>query len=293
MKETKEISALLSLIDDPDMEVSGHVHEKLVSYGTDIIPILENYWASTPNTEVQQKVEEMINHLQFRLLTGQFEQWCLKPFDLMEAAIIISKIKFPDLAERDLWAQFEKIRRNIWIELNSYLTPVEQINIINSIIFNFFNLRNSELPSDEKSYFVSHLLESKKGNVISLGLLYLALCKKLDVPVHFVEVPHHFILAYCNSPALPGINDEETNEIKFFINPGSGQLYTLKDVEAYYNKIGEPFATENLVCRNNVFTVHKTLKELERFYLETDAQKAADLKQLTAILVQQHPELPS
>ena len=40
MEETKEISALFTLIDDPDEEVFGAVSHKIIGYGKNIIPKL-------------------------------------------------------------------------------------------------------------------------------------------------------------------------------------------------------------------------------------------------------------
>ena len=49
MQETREISALFTLIDDPDQEVFTTVSSKIVDYGRGIIPNLENLWEMSPN----------------------------------------------------------------------------------------------------------------------------------------------------------------------------------------------------------------------------------------------------
>ena len=261
------------------------MQEKLVSYGLEIIPILENYWSSSPNHEVQERVEGMIHKLQFSEVRKAFELWCLEPYDLMQAAILLSRIKFPDLNEKSVWSQFEKIRRNIWLELNSYLTPIEQINVINSILFNYFGYKNSEKQDDENGYYVSFALDNKKGNIIGLGILYLALCKKLDVPVYFIEIPHHFILGYCQVSPIPHDESKDSEEeLKFFVNPGSGQLYSLRDLEMYYQKLGEPFSYKELYCADNIYTIRKVLRELKKYYEEAGDKKVEDVNELLEII---------
>jgi hypothetical protein len=37
-----EVNSLIRLLDDPDTEIFGHVHEKLASYGTEVIQYLES-----------------------------------------------------------------------------------------------------------------------------------------------------------------------------------------------------------------------------------------------------------
>lgn len=48
METNNEISALFTLIDDPDEEVFGLVSNKIVDYGKEIIPNLEHLWETTP-----------------------------------------------------------------------------------------------------------------------------------------------------------------------------------------------------------------------------------------------------
>ena len=36
--------------------------------------------------------------------------------------------------------QLEKIRRNIWLELNNYLTPLEQANVLRNILFSYYQI---------------------------------------------------------------------------------------------------------------------------------------------------------
>ena len=44
MEENREITALLHLIDDPDEDVYSTVSDKIISFGKEIIPNLENLW---------------------------------------------------------------------------------------------------------------------------------------------------------------------------------------------------------------------------------------------------------
>ena len=53
MEETREISALFHLIDDPDDEVFTTVSDRIISMGTSIIPNLEHLWETTPDEGVR------------------------------------------------------------------------------------------------------------------------------------------------------------------------------------------------------------------------------------------------
>ena len=75
MGTSTEINALLNLIDDPDEEVFGAVSERIVDYGTTIIPTLEHWWETIPNEQVQGRIEGLIHRLQLRELKRCFTDW--------------------------------------------------------------------------------------------------------------------------------------------------------------------------------------------------------------------------
>ncbi|HQW84023.1 MAG TPA: hypothetical protein PK987_06180, partial [Ferruginibacter sp.] len=91
MKENKEITALLHLIDDPDEEVYSTVSERIVAFGKDIIPNLENLWENTSNEDIQERIELLIHRLHFRDLTDEFTEWAAKDAGLLEGALLVAR----------------------------------------------------------------------------------------------------------------------------------------------------------------------------------------------------------
>ncbi|HQV07078.1 MAG TPA: transglutaminase family protein, partial [Chitinophagaceae bacterium] len=177
MENNNEISALFTLIDDPDEEVFGLVSNKIVGYGKTIIPNLEHLWETTPSEETQSRIELLIHRLHFTELLEDFRQWSISGHhDLMLGAMLVSKYQYPEMATTPLVQEIEKIRRNIWLELNNYLTPLEQINIVTSILYSYYGLKGNETNYKETDAFLlQKTLETKTGNQISNGILYLIL----------------------------------------------------------------------------------------------------------------------
>src|SRR6476620_3372125 len=239
MEETKEISALFNLIDDPDQEVFDAVSGKIVDFGKTIIPNLEHLWETTPNEHIQERIELIIHRLHFTDLTEDFRQWSLAGHhDLLVGALLVSKFQYPDLSTSATLLEVEKIRRNIWLELNNYLTPLEQIRIVTGILYSYYNLKGTEVAyTDINDFLINKVLETKRGNQLSNGILYLILCDLLDIPVRAIGVPKQFVLAYFK----PGYSSETTedyqNRIEFFIDPSSGMVFTHKDVENYFKPL--------------------------------------------------------
>ncbi len=56
MKES-ELKALVSLLDDDDVQVISHVEEKIISLGEEIIPFLETAWEQSLDPQVQSRLE--------------------------------------------------------------------------------------------------------------------------------------------------------------------------------------------------------------------------------------------
>ncbi|HVT84358.1 MAG TPA: transglutaminase-like domain-containing protein [Chitinophagaceae bacterium] len=268
METNKELTALFHLIDDPDEEVFDAVSQKIVDYGKLVIPNLENLWETTPDHDVQQRIELLIHKLHYRDLTEEFRQWSISGHhDLMLGALLASKFQYPDLTITASMQEIEKVRRNIWLELNNYLTPLEQINIVTSILYSYYGLKGNETNYQEPNDFmINKVLEAKRGNQISNGILYLVLCEMLDIPVKAINVPKQFVLAYFK----PGYSDENLpnpiNKIEFFIDSTSGQVFTHQDVENYFKRIAVPPVGSYFKPQNNKKIIQQLLEEFSKCF---------------------------
>jgi regulator of sirC expression with transglutaminase-like and TPR domain len=268
MKENKEISALLHLIDDPDEYVYNTVSDKIISFGKAIIPNLENLWENTTNEELQERIELLIHRLHFRDLTNDFTAWAAGDADLLQGALLVAKYHYPELNNNTVYQEIEKLKRNIWLELNSYLTPLEQINVITSILYNYYKQKGIEFAyNNPDDYLINKALESKKGNAVSNGIIYLVLCEMLDVPVKAINIPRQFIMAYFDQQHdLLNPVGHSSEKINFYIDPLNGQMYSHKDVENYFKRISVPPTTSYFRQMNNKRIIQFLLEELSKCF---------------------------
>ncbi len=268
MKENKEIKALLQLIDDPDEDVYSTVSDKIVSFGKEIIPNLENLWENIHNEETQERIELLIHRLHFRDLTDEFIAWKLQPADLLQGALIVARYNYPDMQESNCRQEIEKIRRNTWLELNNYLTPIEKINVINSIFFNYYKQKGVEISYDNPDHFlINKNLESKKGNAIGNGILYIVICQLLDIPVKAINIPRQFILGYIDEQhEILNPAGQPSEKIKFFIDALTGQMYSHKDIEQYFKRLSIPPVSSYYRTLNNKKVIQFLLEELSKCF---------------------------
>lgn len=287
MEETKEISALFKLIDDPDNEVFGAVSNKLIDFGRTIIPNLEHLWETTPDEKLQDRIENIIHRLHYNDLTEDFRQWNLSGHhDMLVGALLVAKFQYPDIASAAALVEMEKIRRNIWLELNAYLTPLEQVRIVTGILYSYYGLKGTEINyAEPNEFFIHKVLESKRGNQLTDGIIYLILCELLDIPVKAINVPKQFVLAYFK----PGYSMEGTTDyiskIEFYIDPSSGMVFTHKDIESYFKRISVPPVHSYFRPLPNKKVVQHLLEETARcFNNEKDLYKKEELTRLADLI---------
>jgi len=289
MEETREISALFHLIDDPDNDVFVSVSDRIVSFGKPIIPNLEHLWENTPDEEVQERIEMLIHRLHLRDLTTELIQWKNQPEpDLLSGALLVCKFQFPELAVASFMQEIEKIRRNIWLELNSYLTALEQTNVITTILYSYYNLKGVEVSYKEPNEFLlNKVLDTKKGNSISNGILYLVMSELLDVPIRAINIPRQFILGFFD--VSPGewhkLPVNPASKIQFYIDPMSGQIFTHKDVETYFKRISVPPTSSYYKPITNQRIIQYLLEEFAKcFDDDKNRCKQTELLQLALLL---------
>jgi len=287
MLENKEISALFYLIDDPDDEVFSTVTERLISHGRSIIPNLEHLWENSADQEVQERIELIIHKLHFRDLTEEFTDWKNGNQELLQGALLVSKYGYPELNAIVALQEIEKMRRNIWLELNSYLTPLEQANVISGILYSYYKLKGNEVSYDlPDDFLLTKLIENKKGNAITNGILYLILCELLDVPAKAINIPKQFILAYFDMDYnFPNPAKQKSEKINFYIDPLNGQVYSQIDIDVYFKRISVPSSPYHYLPLSNKKIISHLLEEYSKCFIDQgNLYKKNDLLFLSKLL---------
>lgn len=287
MLENKEISALFHLIDDPDEEVFITVTDRIISHGRAIIPNLEYLWENSCDENVQERIEIIIHKLHFRDLVEDFTHWKNGSCELLQGALLVSKYGYAEMMPTTTLQEIEKIRRNIWLELNSYLTPLEQVNVISGILYSYYKLKGNEVSYDlPDDFLITKLVENKRGNAITNGVLYLILCEMLDIPVRAINIPKQFILGYFDIDYnFPNPSKQKSEKINFFIDPLNGQVYSHKDVEGYFKRISVPPVPSYYRQLDNKRIIQHLLEEFSKCFIDAgNLYKKNDLLFLVKLL---------
>lgn len=264
MQKEAEINALFKLIDDPDEEVFNTIADRLLNYGSPIIPDLEHLWENTLDEATLERIEMMIYKLRLQDLKEAFIEWKSKPDpSLFEGAFLVTKFQFPELAIDNLRHQMEKIRRNIWLELNNYLTPLEQANVIRNILFSYYQIKGVEVNYEKpEEFLISAPLQSKKGNAIANTLLYAELCQQLEIQAQFINIPKQCIIAFYTSDWDPEeIVPNPQEFIQFYVEGTTGNAFSQKDLDQYMIR-------SNIEPKNSYYKALSNIKIIKKHLLE-------------------------
>lgn len=242
MLSIQSVQALIQLIDDPDDHVYEHVHDQLKSFGSGAIPYLEESWEyMTYGLLFQNRVENLIHEIQVETIREAMTAWIQsEEKDLLEGALIVAKYQYPGLDENRVKAEIERIRRAIWIEMNPNQTSFEKIRTFNHV---FFGVNRFE--GDSKNYhsplnsLVNTVLETKKGNPLTLSLLYSVIAQSLKLPVYGVNLPNHFVLAYMDEHFINSTTGKDNPYgVLFYINPFSkGSILQDSDIQKFIQEL--------------------------------------------------------
>lgn len=255
-----ELTALIHLLDDPDQEVYQHVTDKLISLGTSVIPTLENAWENTFDPQLHNRLEELIHTIQFENLLKELKRWSnRKSPSLLDGALIISRYQYPDQDTVKIKDDIERLADQISMETSYHLPPLEQVNIFNHVMFSMNSFSgNTQNIHDPQNHFLKYVLESKKGNPISLSMLYLILAEKIKMPVYGVVLPQHFVLSFHKD--FLSESDSQAwikNSILFYVNPfNKGIIFNRDDITIFLKKLNiTPKPTHYLPSSNKEIIV--------------------------------------
>ena len=285
---TGELSALITLLDDEDFEVYDQVEKQLLDYGKPVIPFLESAWEHSLDAILQDRIEHIIHKIQFQNVLAETSIWAASAEanayagqwkSLLQGAILIARYQYPDLDEDKIHATINRIKRDVWLELNEYHTALEQVKIINHILYNIHNFSgNTTNYHAPQNSFINNVLESKKGNPLLLSIIYSCIAQSLDIPIYGVNLPEHFILTYY----------ENHHNCLFYVNAFSkGMLFQERELDAFLKQLNMPKERMYYEPCNNVYMIQRMARNLMFSYQKLGyTEKVEELESIISAIMQ-------
>ncbi|OZI10101.1 hypothetical protein BWI93_00510 [Siphonobacter sp. BAB-5385] len=278
--DSRELKALVSLLEDDDREVSSLIEQKIRSLGDTIIPFLEDHWENSGfNPLVQKRIEDLIHDLQFRTLTERLRAWKNSGgTDLLEGLWLVATYQYPDLSLEKLQQEIDQIYYDAWLEFRHGMHPASQIDTLNYVFFKKLKFgANTKNFHSAANSMLNVVLETHKGNPISLCVLYMLVGRRLGMPLYGVNLPNLFVLTY-------KVNDDT----QFYINVfNKGLVFQKKDIDNYIAQLNlapNPIFYE--AC-SNTDIVKRVLRNLTLAFEKTgDDDRAQEINTLLKMLLE-------
>ena len=219
------IKAMIHLLDDSDQEVVSMVEQQIRTLGPSIIPVLESEWETESlNPILQTKIENLIHDFQWQSVKTRLQLWKESGgMDLLEGMWILATYRYPDYRFDQLKLEMDQLYYEVWPQMREELHPMDQVKVLNTAIFEQLKFGpNSKNFHAANNSFINNVLSSKKGNPISLCVIYMWIAQKLGMPIYGVNLPNLFVLTY------------KQNGLQFYINVfNKGLIFNKIDIDNY------------------------------------------------------------
>ena len=258
------IKAMIHLLDDSDQEVVSMVEQQIRTLGPSIIPVLESEWETESlNPILQSKIENLIHDFQWQSVKTRLQVWKESGgMDLLEGMWILATYRYPDYSFNDLKVEMDQLYYEVWPQMREDLHPMDQVKVLNSVMFEQLKFGpNSKNFHAANNSFINNVLSSKKGNPISLCVIYMWIAQKLGLPIYGVNLPNLFVLTY------------KQKGLQFYINVfNKGLIFNKIDIDNYIAQLN---LTPNEIYYNpcsNLEIIRRVLRNLLMAY-----EKAGEL----------------
>lgn len=269
MKKSK-FQALMNLLDDPDIEVFALVEKELLKENHEIIGALEDTWENSYDENSQERIENLIQSIQFKQTKKLLSTWINTPEkNLLDGFLAVDRFQYPDLNLLVVFEKIKKIEKSIWLELNNSLTLLEKTTVLNHFLFNIngFSINHNNIQSPQNC-FLSQLLETKKGNAVSISIFYTIIARQLEMPAHFVDFPRNPLVAIVDRKLAKKVHGKHaTTDVLFYVNPSNkGAIASRKEIDYHLSKNNYHNTAEFTEPKSDIIFIKRLVESIVEAY---------------------------
>lgn len=115
--------------------------------------------------------------------------------DLLDGALLVARDEYPNLDESHYRAIIDQHERTLRSRLPSNADEQARLAAVNHYLFDELGFAgNQDAFYDPRNSYINDVLERRLGIPLSLGLVQMALARKLGVPLEGVSFPGHFLV---------------------------------------------------------------------------------------------------
>ena len=285
MSGDNEIAALVRLLDDPDENIFDQIKEKLMEIGPECIPSLEKArFEDNYGDLFVSRAEHLIHDIGFGTLKKAHEKWLKFPVKLIDGVTQLDQYFFPNITASFIQHEINEMIKDIQPYIHLNMTAVEKVKLINQVIYEIYKVKGDKKNyHDPKNSSFGHLLQHKRGNPLTISMLYIELARHMNIPIKGVNLPNHFIVGYLRDNSLMNTGTSYKREdILFYINPFSkGVILKHSDIDDFLKEIRLDYSEYYFIPCDHKDITKRMLTNLIYSYRKSDnTQIKNDLKSI-------------
>lgn len=275
-----DIQALIRLMGDTDSRTATLARERLLQADVaDVLPHLSEA-VSDPDALIRGRARLFLEELRLTDLARRWAALADRPdseIDLEAGAFLIARYRYPEKDFEPYRRWLDDIADAVAADLKPDMGMYRTIGVLNMHLFEVAGLRGDDVRYyDPDNSCINRVIDRKRGNPITLSVIYLLVGGRLGLPLHGVGMPGHFVVKYADG-------DDKT-----WVDPfHQGRLLSREDCIRHVRSMGYPFRAHFLKPITTRSVLVRMLGNLHRIYTETDQPLQAEhIKTFQEILTQ-------
>ena len=138
--DENKIKSLIHLLEDEDEQAYQMMHDQMLDMGAGLMPYLLDAKEQSINPLLSNRLVNIYQKLNLQQSIHEIKDWKLhNSRNLYQGLSVLAKYQYPKLELRKVGEIINKIRQDLWLEINDNLTALEKVKIINHLFFNVYN----------------------------------------------------------------------------------------------------------------------------------------------------------
>jgi hypothetical protein len=262
MRTENELRALINLLADEDERIAAVAWTELYRAGERALPLLE---AAVDDADPLRRSRAQ-KLLQERALAEAEERWRQfaagpeRMIDLEEGCILLAAITGEPVDARGLRDRLDVIAGMV----RAHMVGAGGLGALREVLFENLGFRGGDFAEPE-AHLLPAVLRRRVGIPISLAAVYILVARRVELPVHGIAMPGHYLARY------DGVDGP------VFVDCYSrGRLYEREALTALLEGHGLKFTEAYLAPSSDRFTLFRMMNNLERCYRDQGDDERAD-----------------
>lgn len=252
------LKALVSLLLDDDAKTVEVARRKLIEHAGAAKPfLLESVRSDDPR--LRARARPVLDEIRVREIEAKLRAWVdAAPGggDLEEGTLLLASYANPEVDSAACSRALDEIAAEVKTRLGDERRPVAVLSVLRDALFRDLGFRgNKEAYFDPDNSYIDRVIAERKGIPITLSAIVLFVAKRLDLPIHGVTMPCHFIVRW------------ESPEARVYFDPfGGGKTLTREECLGILKELGVEPREDVLAEATPRYVLRRMMTNLKQIY---------------------------